>query len=62
MLCQWIAWHYLVDADISTSRGSFLFSQSNLQVSSILSDVDSSAVGAINTASCMSLLIGSLRP
>ena len=50
-----------VIVDIIISRGSFVLSQSRVQVSASLTDVESLAVGAFNLVNC-SLSVAGLDP
>ena len=47
-----------VIVDITLSRGSFVFSQSRVQVSASLTDVGSLAVGAFDLVNCPLSVVG----
>ena len=47
-----------VIVDITISRGSFVFSQSRVQVSASLTDVGSLAVGAFDLVNCSLPVVG----
>ena len=57
MVCQLMMYSNVI-VDITNSRGSFVFSQSCVQVSASLTDVGSLAVGAFDLVNCSLSVVG----
>ena len=57
MVCQLIMYSNVI-VDITISRGSFVFSQSRVQVSASLTDVGSLAIGAFDLVNCSQSVVG----